>query len=397
MNGLEGVDVKARVSYGFSGNQEIGTYSSLARLSSVSYTYGGGSSFTGYIPLTVANPDLKWETSRQLNVGLDLGFFDHYLRFTADYYQKKTDNLILPVTLPYSSGFTSSIQNTGSIQNNGIELAVEANITPGSFSWRTNINFAANKNEVIDLGNSDRFFGPSTIPGENQGTLIEEGRPLGMFWGYKTDGIIKTEQELEELGYGELGGVRIIDQNGDGAITPGDYTVIGSPYPDFTYGWTNQFSYRGFELNMTLQGVYGNKIWNQNLNSLESNDYGLNSTVRRFEGRWTPENAESATFPKAGWDQNEYTRYDFLVEDGSYLRLQNLTIGYNLPVRNVSWLQGLRDARIYLQGQNLFTITNYSGLNPDVNTFGQGTINNGYDNSAYPLMKTYTVGLELGF
>jgi TonB-linked SusC/RagA family outer membrane protein len=401
MQNLDAVsNLKARVSYGLSGNQEIGTYSSLARLATRSYTFGGGTSFTGYVPVGVANPDLKWETSRQLDAGVDLGLFGQRLRLTADYYRKMTDDLILPVTLPYNSGFSSAIQNTGSIRNIGVELAVGADVLTGeAFSWITNVNFAANDNEVTDLGESDRFFGPSTVPGEQEGSLIEEERPIGVFWGYETNGIINTEQELEELGYGELGGVRIVDQNGDGGISPSDQTVIGSPYPDFTYGWTNRFSYQGFELSATLQGVYGNEIWNQNLNSLEFTDLGLNSTVRRFEGRWTPKNKKGATFPKAGWDTNEYTRVDFLVEDGSYLRLKTLALSYNLPVGNLGWLQrqGLGSVRLYLRGRNLFTFTGYSGLNPDVDTFGQGTVNTGYDSGAYPLMRTYTVGLDLTF
>jgi hypothetical protein len=132
---------------------------------------------------------------------------------------------------------------------------------------------------------------------------------------------------------------------------------------------------------------------------LEFTDLGLNSTVRRFEGRWTPKNKKGATFPKAGWDTNEYTRVDFLVEDGSYLRLKTLALSYNLPVRNLGWLQrqGLGSVRLYLRGRNLFTFTGYSGLNPDVDTFGQGTVNTGYDSGAYPLMRTYTVGLDLTF
>lgn len=393
MQGIDALsDLKLRVSYGLSGNQEIGTYSSLARLGTQTYAFGG-TEVIGYIPVSVANQELKWETSRQFDVGLDLGLFNQRLRLTTDYYRIDTEDLILPVTLPLGTGFGTSIRNTGSIRNEGIELALETFVDSGVFSWTSNLNFAFNDNEVIDLGESDRFFGPSMLPGEIEGALIEEGRPIGVFWGYRTDGIINDQAELDALGYGELGGLKIIDQDGDGAISPADYTVIGNPHPDFVYGWTNTFTVGDFGLTAIIQGVYGNDIWNMNLNSLEQTDLELNSTERRFENRWTPENAQEATMPRAGFDRNEYSRTDNLIEDGSYLRLKTLTLSYNLPAR----LVGLRRARLYVQGHNLFTITDYTGLNPDVNTFGQGSINTGYDNAAYPLAREYTVGLDLEF
>jgi hypothetical protein len=341
----------------------------------------------------VANQDLRWETSRQFDVGLDLGLFNQRLRLTSDYYQKITEDLILPVTLPFGTGFGSSIKNTGSIRNEGIELGIESFIDVGGWTWTSNVNFAANRNEVEDLGDSDRFFGPSMLPGEAEGALIEEGSPIGVFWGYETDGIINTQEELDALGYGVLGGIKMVDQNRDGAISPADYTIIGNPHPDFVYGWTNTFTYHDLSVTAVLQGVSGNDVWNMNLNSLEHTDLELNSTVRRFEERWTPETAETATFPRAGFDQNEYSRTDFLVEDGSYLRLQTVMLSYNLPLQR----RGLDQARLFVQGHNLFTITDYTGLNPDVNTYGQGSINTGFDNAAYPLAREYTVGIDLTF
>lgn len=385
-------DLKLRLSYGVSGNQEIGTYSSLARLGTQTYAFGG-IEFIGYTPVSVANQDLRWETSRQFDIGLDFGLFNQRIRLTADYYRIDTEDLILPVTLPLGSGFSTSIQNTGSIRNEGIELALETFVDAGQFSWTSNLNFAANENEVVDLGESDRFFGPSTLPGEAEGALVEEGRPIGVFWGYETDGIINDQAELDALGYGELGGLRIVDHSGDGIISPADYTIIGNPHPDFILGWTNTLAYGPVSLTAVLQGVFGNDVWNMNLNSLEHTDLELNSTVRRFENRWTPETAQEATFPRAGYDRNEYSRTDFLIEDGSYLRLRSVTVSYELPAR----LIGLQRARLYVQGHNLLTITDYTGLNPDVNTFGQGSINTGYDNGAYPLAREFTVGIDLQF
>jgi TonB-linked SusC/RagA family outer membrane protein len=390
-------NLKVRVSYGWAGNQEIGSYSSLARLGTREYDFGG-SEIVGYIPVSVANPSLKWETSRQLDVGLDLGLFGQRLALTADYYRKNTEDLLLPVTLPWKSGFNSAIKNTGSIRNVGIELSVRANVLTGDFSWLTNMNFAANRNEVTDLGESDRFFGSSIFDGFPNGSLVTEGEPIGVFYGFEADGIIADEAEAEELGYGEPGTYRIIDQNGDGQITADDQSVIGSPHPDYTYGWTNTFSYKNFELTAFLQGVYGNEVFNLNLYNLDAgNDANNNSTVRRYEGRWTPENKENATFPKAGAFTGLNAIDQVYIEDGSYLRLKTLTLGYELPLDRLGGGIGVRNARIYVQGRNLLTFTGYRGYNPDVNSQGSGSINTGYDKGSYPLTREYTVGIDLGF
>jgi TonB-linked SusC/RagA family outer membrane protein len=391
-------NLKLRASYGLTGNQEIGTYSSLSGLNTDAYAFGG-TEVLGFIPRSLANPQLKWETARQLDIGVDLGFFDQRLRVTADYYRKNTEDLILPVTLPFASGFRSATQNVGSMRNTGIELSLAADVLTGEvFSWSTNANFAANDNEVTDLGEGERFFGPDIFI--THGALVEEGKPIGVFFGYEADGIFADEAAVEEAGYGEVGGIRYVDQNDDGQISPEDRTVLGNPAPDFTYGWTNTFTFAGLELSAFLSGQYGNEVFNLQSSQFTRSDVSSNSIVERFEGRWTEENPEGATYPRAGFtgyrDSPEDGR---LVEDGSYLRLQSLTLGYNLPVGRLGSAVGgaVQSARLYVQGRNLFTITGYSGFDPDVNSRGQGSINRGYDIGSYPLTRTYTVGLDLTF
>jgi TonB-linked SusC/RagA family outer membrane protein len=401
-------NLKLRVSYGWTGNQSIGTYSSLARLGTDPYAFSG-QEVLGFYPNSLPNPDLKWETSRQLDIGVDIGFFDQRLRVTADYYRKNTEDLLLPVTLPFRSGFRSATQNTGSMRNTGFELAVGADVLTGAFSWSTNANVATNSNEVTDLGEGGRFFGPDFFIAH--GSLVEEGKPIGVFFGYESDGIFADQQAIENHTTtvegeevliqpgAEPGTVRFVDQNGDGDIGPDDRTVIGNPHPDLTYGWTNTLSYGGFSLNAFFQGTYGNDVINLELAQLEGGGVSGNKTLRRFKGRWTPENKEGATYPRPGSGSPvSQVETDLYVQDASYLRLQSLTLGYNFPLERLGALgEAVQDARLYVRGRNLFTVTDYYGFNPDVNSRGQGSINRGYDIGSYPLSRTYTVGIDLTF
>lgn len=399
-------DLKLRLSFGRSGNQEIGTYASLAQLGTVNYLFGGPSAqeIVGFIPSQVTNPDLRWETSEQWDLGLDVGLWNGRLRASVDLYEKETTGLILPVTLPVNSGFDAAVKNTGTVENRGIEVSVDGSVIAGDFSWRTGLNWSANRNEVVDLGESDQFWGPSVVPGDAEGSLVREGEPIGMFWGMETDGIINSQAEAGELGYGEPGDFHFVDQDGDGQITEGDRTIIGNPHPDFVYGWTNTFSLKNWSLNAFVQGTFGNDIWNEN-NQLMYFNGTLNVTRERFDNRWTPENVERATEPKAGvitQGPANGRMGDFIVEDGSYLRLRTLTLSYNIPVGKLGWLAALGQARIYVQGRNLFTITNYTGLNPDVDTRGNGTnqqntVNVGFDSAAYPTVREYVAGINLTF
>jgi TonB-linked SusC/RagA family outer membrane protein len=394
-------NLKLRTSYGRTGNQSIGTYNSLARLSTTPDSFGGRE-VTGFYPGSVANPDLRWESTLQFDVGIDLGLWNQRLRFTADYYRKRTEDLLLGVTLPTESGFDSSVQNAGNIENIGFELSLGADLLTGAFTWSSNANFAANDNEVTDLGPSGRFSG-----GYSGSNIVTEGEPLGAFFGYRADGIFADQAEIDAHGAqpdAQPGDIRFVDTDSDGDIDADDRTVIGNPYPNFTYGWTNNFTYGGFDLSVFVQGTSGNDVYHVDLpeglsvgrNKGSNNDLGSNSIVRRFEGRWTPQNTD-ATYPRAGYEYPGYGEFnDRHVEDASYLRLKNVTLGYDLPLGSIG-VPGVRSARLFVQARNLLTLTDYTGYDPDVNTFGQGSVGRGIDSNGYPLARTYTVGINLGF
>jgi TonB-linked SusC/RagA family outer membrane protein len=394
-------NLKVRASFGVSGNQQIGTYSSLASLSTAPYFFGSGPEIVGMVPGSVANPDLHWETSKQWDLGVDLGLWNQRLQVTADVYRRETSGLILPVTLPANSGFGSSIQNTGSVLNQGVELSVNGSVVAGDFSWRTGANWSANRNEVLDLGESDELFGPSLVAGDALGSIVREGEPIGMFWGMATNGVINDQAEADELGYGQPGDPQFVDQNGDGQITEADRTIIGNPHPDFVYGWNNTLSYGGFQLNAVVQGVHGNDLWLERENDTDMLfDGRYNTFQERFDDRWTPDN-QDASYPRTGYISQgpaNGREGEFIVHDGSYLRLKSLTLSYNLPVETLRWAeqQGLQQARFYLKGTNLFTITDYIGFNPDVDV-DSGNINQGIDQDSYPLVQTFTFGVDLTF
>lgn len=394
-------NLKLRVSFGLSGNQSIGTYSSLASLSTTPYFFGNGPEIVGMIPGSVPNPDLAWEESQQWDIGLDLGLWNQRLQFTADVYRKETTGLILPVTLPANSGFNASIQNTGSVLNQGLELSVNGAIVAGDLTWRTGVNWSTNQNEVLDLGKSSEFWGAPVVAGDNVGSLIREGEPIGVFWGMETNGIINDQAEADELGYGEPGDIQFVDQNGDDIITEGDRTIIGNPHPDWVYGWNNTLSYGNFRLNAHFQGTYGNDLWLERENNTDIFlDARYNTWQERFDKRWTPDNKD-AKYPRAGFVSQgpaNGREGEFIVHDGSYFRLKTLTLGYEIPVGNIGWVQqqGLQQAQIYVKGTNLFTITSYPGYNPDVDV-DAGNINQGFDQDSYPLVQTFTVGVDLTF
>lgn len=390
-------DLKARVSYGQTGNQEIGEYQSQAILRTTGYPFGGLIN-TGFFPASLANPGLRWETTTQLDVGLDLAFLNNRITLSMDYYQKRTEDLLLAVTLPQESGFNSALKNSGIVENKGFEFSLGADPLVGPFEWHTDFNFSLNRNEVVDLGESSRIFG-STISFDYKigGSLVEVGQPLGIFYGYQVEGPFRNQAEVDAHGAQPSavpGDLKFVDINGDGEINSLDRTIIGDPTPDYIFGWNNRFAYKSFSLNFFFQGVQGADILNVNLRNLESNVSENNITVDRFVNRWTPQNPD-ASYPRAG--ATNFAGDDLtsnLIEDGSYIRLNNITLGYRFgpEIIGVSWIRGLE---LNVSAQNLVTITNYKGFNPDVNSQGQNNINQGIDFGAYPLAKTYTVGLKL--
>lgn len=399
--------LKLRTSYGLTGNQEIGEYQSVAQLSSGIYSIGSGS-VTGYSPVRIANPDLKWETTSQLDVGLDAGFFEDRLKMSVDFYEKRTDDLLLNVQIPASSGFTSSLQNVGSLSNRGIELSLDAVIIEGPVDWNFSVNIASNKNKVTNLGDEKQrlvYTNWNVLKGQ-PASILEIGKPIGSFIGWKTDGWFLTDEEAAQAPDQtpadqnplQLGGnIRYIDINDDNVVDDEDRTIIGNALPDMTGGFSSAVSYKGFQLSTTWAFSLGNDL--MNFNKLE-NHFGIGryNASKNFNKRWsymnTVEENRNATSPTVLDSRNLFSVIDYWVEDGSYLRMRNVTLAYQIPVASLKFI---KRCEVYISGQNLLTFTDYTGYDPEVNLGEQNNLLLGYDYGAYPSSKSYMAGLRLNF
>lgn len=381
--------LKIRTSFGSTGNQEIGEYQSLSTLSSVKYLFGD-QIYTGYTPTRIANDDLGWELTNQFDAGIDLGIFNNKVSITVDAYRKTTKNLLLDVQIPYTTGFTSSLQNFGSVQNQGIELGINTALSNSDFSWTSNFNIAFNKNKVLALGNGAEFYTFGNY-------ILKVGDPLGSFYGAVTDGILQTADVTAKGVFTgnatpKAGDRLYKDINGDGAFTTAaDRTTIGNAQPDFTFGFSNNFTYRDFELAVMIQGSVGNDILNGNSQALELFNGQQNASTTALDA-WTVNNP-STTTPRAKLDPAPVFSNRF-VEDGSFVRFKNITWSYNVPKK---WIEKfkLTAVKLRLVGENLFTLTNYSGFDPEV-TNGS-SISPGTDTGIYPASKSISAGLSITF
>ncbi|HEY0023544.1 MAG TPA: TonB-dependent receptor [Longimicrobium sp.] len=398
-------DLAFRASYGRTGNQEgLGDFAPSA-------LFTAGQNYNdrpGIAPLQLANPDLSWEKTDQLNIGADLGFFDDRLGLTFDWYQKYTSDLLLNRPIPLSTGFGLITENIGEMRNTGVELAVRAQpiraASRGGLEWSTEFNISHNENVVTKLYNEQPISGSFVA-------RVEEDEELGFFRGYVMDGIFQSEDEIcydttgadceEGFGYQSdftvPGDVRFRDLNGDGLITSEDQGKIGSPWPDYTGGWTNNLSLAGFDLTVFTQFSQGNDIYNGNREYTDAFGTFIDNNSGRARNRWTPENP-STTEARATYDDsnNNVRSSSRFVEDGSYVRIKNAVLGYNLPAR-FSTRAGVSSMRLYVQAQNLKTWTDYSGFDPEVNFNGAASITRGIDFYTLPQARTYTIGLNLGF
>jgi len=403
-NGIDQIDeLKLRASYGIIGNQEIPALRTVQNLRPQSGTIFGGVRIPTVAVASLGNPDLKWETTKQVNFGLTSSFFANRMNFSFDYYVKNTTDLLLSVSIPLSAGFDDRpIFNFGEVKNQGFEIALGGEIVQtADFSWTADINFSRNVNEVIKIFGENVQGGNIASDNNLPGNFVATGLPVGVFYGYKTDGIYNDQAELDndpvtnEIYLQEVGEYKIVDISGDNIINAADRTVIGEPYPDFFYGLNTSLSYKNLSLDLFFQGIQGNEIlWNDS-RKLFGPWPEFNSLQARFNDRWTPQNTDAA-YPKYNVSATELQGFydDRMIFDGSYFRLRNVTLGYVLPSQTVNFLSNLR---IYASATNLFTLTNYPGYNPDVNSFGQNAINSGIDLGAYPLSKTYTIGFNASF
>ena len=406
-------NLKLRVGYGGTGNQEIGDNTFRARVNATNAVIGG-QQVTGFVPQNISNPDVRWESSQQFNVGADIGFIDNRIALTADAYLKRSDGMLLPAILPASVGsFESPFVNTGQIDNYGVELTINTVNTTGKVGWNTSFNFSANRNEVVSLGSTGALIGQvQTRPV----TRTVVGQPVSQFYGFVVEGIFQSQQEIfgdEDAGIPPAprqtgnaqspnaqtvpGDVRFADLNGDQVIDDEDQTFIGNPIPDFTANMNNTVTYGGFELTAFVQGVFGNQVLSL-LNRQATQFFGTaNQIAANAVNRFTTDNP-SAIYPRAtGDDFNRNTRIsDRYVEDASFIRLRTVNLAYRIPTAAAEQIR-LSNARVYVSAQNLFTITDYSGYDPEVGSFAQDPLLNGIDNGRYPTSRAVTVGLSANF
>ena len=402
-------ELKLRASYGETGNSNIGNFASRALISpGFNYLNLGGLAFS-----QLANPDLKWERTAQYNAGIDVGFFTNRLYLSADVYQRKTTDLLLNAPLTSDTGFLSYQRNVGSLENKGVEVALNTiNVRSSEdrgFSWETNFNWTLNRNKITALVDDNPI--PSGFA-----SRIAVGQPLGAFYGYRVDHVFRSQDEVnaanaqavQKFGAGAVfqntttapGDIKFKDVNGDGQITAADQEYLGSAQPKYYGGITNTLHFMGFDLSVLFQYTVGNKIYNANKQFAQ----GMNSVFGQDAAvlnRWTPTNTET-NIPRAVYgDPSGNTRTsDRFLEDGSFGRIKLISLGYNLPKSLISYAH-LSTARIYVQAQNLVTFTKYSGLDPEVNTFSgtdQGANSSiGTDFLTYPQARTITGGVSLGF
>ncbi|MGM9511190.1 TonB-dependent receptor [Larkinella sp. GY13] len=392
-------DAKLRASYGLSGNQEIGNYQYLANISSAPYVIGGALN-VGSATAGIGNPDLRWEKNAQFDVGFDVGLLNNRIQVSADYYIKKTSDLLFNVGVPTSSGFSTTLKNLGSVRNKGFEFSMNTiNVDQGGFRWTSEFNISFNRNKILFLDGRKEFRTGSdaTISNTTQNPiLLRVDSPLGNFFGLVTNGIFQNQAEVDGSAQktAKPGDLRYVDRNGDGVINDADRDIIGNSNPDFFGGLNNTFSYKGFDLNIFVQGSYGNEILNFATFDQLNLTGGNNQSARALD-RWTPTNP-SNTIPRANAGGGSRLLSSLHVEDGSYLRFKNISLGYNLPKSLLNRLS-VGSAKVYVTAQNFITLTSYSGYDPEVNRYGSSSLSQGIDYGGYPSAKTVLVGLNLKF
>ena len=410
-------DLKLRASWGQLGNSSIRPFGYIPLIGFGSnYVLGSGQRIvTGAAPLFPANESIRWETTTTTNLAVDLGLLEDRLSFTAEYYIKESDDILLEKPLPLSAGYQENPPfNVGKVNNYGLELAATYRQSVGNLTYSVGANFSTLRNEVIDLGGSPPIASTFDVGGFFPNST-RVGSPISAFYGYVADGIFQNQGDVDRHATQEgaaPGDIRFRDISGpegvpDGVIDGEDREVIGNPLPDYAFGLNAQFSYLGFDLSFLVQGVYGNEIYNATRINLENfSDFGNKHNY--IIGRWTGEGT-SDRVPRLVWTDpnNNFGRSSsYFVEDGSYVRLKNVQLGYNLPGPMLERV-GITHARVYVSGENLITLTRYSGYDPEIGsvpgTGGQGTdesfrsFNNGVDIGNYPIARSFTVGVNFGF
>ncbi len=391
--------LKLRVSYGQSGNSNgIGSFQRFQTLGTGFSSIGTGGRAVAVFNERLSNPDLKWETTDQIDIGLDFGFFGGRLSFEVDYYYKETKDLLFTREISSQTGFTTRLENVGSLKNNGVDLFVSAVIArKRDFTWDASLNLSTYKNEILELGSENSIVTRSHgVNVSNPSGQLIVGEPLGIFTGWRVLGVYRDQAQIDadaltnNYAPGEF---RYEDINGDGTIDQDDVTVIGNSNPDFYGGLQNSFSYKGFDLSAFLQFSVGNDIFNER--KLLSTRTQVDNAYASFANAWSETNRDTdIPVPQA---QNAQASTSFAVEDASFLRLKTISLGYELPVENLGW--SMSSLRFYFTANNLFQIISdeYSNYDPEVNTQGTNDRLRGYDNIAYPSARTFLIGVNARF
>lgn len=421
---------KLRASWGLTGNNRVGEYDTYALLQVLKanigdmttlgsvpsgvYPFGSDLNSVGAVPISLPNSSLKWETTEQWNLGLDLGFFDERIGITMDWYRKTTRDLLLEASLPLSSGYFSAMKNIGKVRNQGFEFTLNTlNIDTRKFKWTSNFNISFNRNKVLELSENQSSLLTSAKFDQNYNSqsnyIAKVGYPMGMMYGFIYDGTYKYD-DFNKSGSSYIlkgnvphysaenntqpGMPKYRDLNGDGVINDNDRTMIGNGMPKHIGGFTNNFEYGGFDLSVFFQWSYGNDVLNANKLFFEAtNSYDLNQYAS-YANRWTPENPES-NIPVASNSSSNKVFSSRIIEDGSFLRLKTLSLGYSIPKSLLSKWK-IDQARVYVAAQNLWTWTSYSGYDPEV-SIRNGALTPGLDFSAYPRAYSVSFGINLGF
>jgi TonB-linked SusC/RagA family outer membrane protein len=394
-------DLKLRAGYGITGNQNIGNYSFASVLQTVQYNFNGNAA-TAIVPLMIPNPGIRWEKVEQANLGIDASMFGNRVQVTLDAYIKNTNDMLVPMSVPISTGYSDIVVpsiNLGKVQNRGIELAINTENIRGAFTWNTSFNVSYNQNRILKLNDTIPLYTGSI--GLNQNLSIQHpgGYPINTFYGFVSNGIFQSQKEVDDYAVQvpgadpnnrtSPGDIRFRDLNNDGKIDDDDRTFLGNPNPRFIFAMNNSFAWKGFDLSIFLQGIVGNDIYNANRIYQEGMAVAVNQTTAVLD-RWTGPNT-SNSMPRAVFnDPNKNTRVsDRFVEDGSYLRIKNITLGYTLP-GNLASRMKMQSARLYLSAQNLLTFTKYTGFDPEVPA-------NGIDLNVYPVTRTISAGINISF
>ncbi|HEY4110763.1 TonB-dependent receptor [Puia sp.] len=401
-------ELKVRLSYGLTGNQEIPDYLSLPQYSTNTY-YLDGARVVGISPNNIANADLAWEQTASTDAGIDLGLFNNTLQFTGDYYNKKTTKLLYTVSLPSTSGFTTMIQNIGAVRNQGFEFAITStNINKKGLRWTTTVNFSRNLNKILSLGSVPYQYtgnvSTSLFPSGGQASaILKVGQPFGSFYGYKFLGIWQSADEIAKSGTKQAvkpGDPHYADLNADGQVNASDRMIIGHALPKFTAGFSSDLRVGAFNLYVLIQGVYGDNILNENKIEMENGTTGDNKFAYVATDSWVPGAVNNNRLPiVTSTVRRGLGVTSDIMEDGSYARLKTVTLSYDVPLPKLTG-GVFKKATVYITGQNLLTLTHYSGYDPEVNSYGNSNGNYSSlntDYNPYPNVRSYMAGIKLGF